>query len=121
MGEADEIKELAERLLTHPIPGSDVPTVTLLPGRVVDDPDLSVPSPPGARVVGSLIREPGWQMPRDIEVVLDAPGSEDRYSGSTRNSLGSAAGGLRRSSATVQAASCLDRRELVGYSGRAMT
>jgi hypothetical protein len=28
-------------------------------------------------MIGSLTREPGWQMPRDIEVVLDAPGSED--------------------------------------------
>ncbi len=78
MGEADEIRELAERLLTHLIPGSDVPTITLLPGRGPDDPDLSVPSPPGARIIGSLIREPGWQLPRDIEVVLDAPGSEDQ-------------------------------------------
>jgi hypothetical protein len=77
MGEADEIRELAERLLTHLIPGRDVPTITLLPGRTPDDPDLSVPSPPGARVIGSLIREPGWQMPRDVEVVLDAPGSEE--------------------------------------------
>ena len=75
MGEADDIRELAERLLT---PGRAVPTVTLLPGRGPDDPDLSVPSPPGARLIGSLIREPGWQMPRDIEVVVDAPGSEDR-------------------------------------------
>jgi hypothetical protein len=77
MGEADEIRELAERLLTHLIPGRDVPTITLLPGRTPDDPDLSVPSPPGARVIGSLIREPGWQMSRDVEVVLDAPGSEE--------------------------------------------
>lgn len=76
MGEADEIRELAERLLTHLVPGSAVPTTTLLPGRLPDDPDLSVTSPPGARVIGSLIREPGWQLPRDIEVVVDAPGSE---------------------------------------------
>src|SRR3989442_14533590 len=78
MGEADGIRELAERLLTHLIPGSDVPTITLLPGRTSDDPDLSVASPPGARIIGSLIREPGWQMPRDIEVVLDAPGDEEQ-------------------------------------------
>lgn len=77
MGEADEIRELAERLLTHLIPGNAALTVTLLPGRTPDDPDLSVASPPGARVIGSLIREPGWQLPRDIEVVLDAPGSEE--------------------------------------------
>jgi hypothetical protein len=77
MGEADEIRELAERLLTHLIPGGDVPTITLLPGRLPDDSDLSVPTPPGARIIGSLIREPGWQLPRDIEVVLDAPGGED--------------------------------------------
>ena len=77
MGEADEIRELAERLLTHLIPGNVVPTITLLPGRTPDDPDMGVPSPPGARVIGSLIREPGWQMPRYVEVVLDAPGREE--------------------------------------------
>src|SRR5712692_4762001 len=77
MGEADEIRELAERLVTHLIPGGAVPSITLLPGRVPDDPDLNVASSPGARVIGSLIREPGWQLPRDIEVVLDAPGSEE--------------------------------------------
>lgn len=77
MGEADEIRELAERLFTHAIPGNAIPTITLLPGRVPDDEDLSVPSPSGARIIGSLIREPGWQRPRDIEVVVDAPGSEE--------------------------------------------
>jgi hypothetical protein len=36
MGEADEIRELAERLLTHMIPGTELPTITLLPGRTPD-------------------------------------------------------------------------------------
>ena len=85
MGEADAIRELAERLLSPPAP--DGPHhVRLLAGRLPED--VALPIPGDARLLGSLVREPGYQTDRDIEVVLDAPGNEEQLLGFFDESLG---------------------------------
>jgi hypothetical protein len=70
--QADEIRELAERLLSHAGPGGQH-RVRLIVGALPDGLDLPIPLK--ARLIGSLVREPGWQTDRDIEVVLDTAGS----------------------------------------------
>jgi hypothetical protein len=72
LSEVDQVRELAERFLSHSAPGDDH-RVRLQVGALPDRMDL--PIPPGARLIGSLVREPGWQSDRDIEVVIDTTGS----------------------------------------------
>lgn len=85
MGEAADVQELAERLLSHPGPDG-AHEVRLLPGRLPDNVNLPLPS--GARLIGSLVREPGYQTDRDIEVILDAPLSEDELLAFYEQALG---------------------------------
>jgi hypothetical protein len=76
MGEK-ELRELAERVLAHPMPFGEVPKVQLLEGQLPGEPELRI-APAGARVIGTVIREPGHETDRDYEIVLDAPGGEDQ-------------------------------------------
>lgn len=93
MAEDSAIRELAERLLAHPISFGPMPTVRLLPGELPESPELSL-MPPGARVIGTLVREPGFETERDYEVVLDAPGNEKEIIGFYEKRLGEL--GLKR-------------------------
>jgi hypothetical protein len=68
--EADQIRDVAERFLSHPGSAADV---RLTIGKLPDG--FNLPMPPGARLIGSLVREPGYRTDRDIEIILDAPGS----------------------------------------------
>jgi hypothetical protein len=77
-GPAAQVQELAERLLAAPFPGPPGPqetTVRLLPGQVPDDLPFALALPPGARVVGSMVRSGGPLS--GVTVVLDAPGTRD--------------------------------------------
>lgn len=80
------LRELAERLLTPPVPvppGVMLPPVRLLPGALPPDLPVTPPLPPGARLIGSVVRpvlfgKPGVTGPEvgeGIEVVLDVPGT----------------------------------------------
>lgn len=74
--EAAALRELAGRFLTQPGAGPGTPgqSADLLPGQLPADLPLTLPQPPGARLVGSVVRRRGgstllW------DVILDAPGA----------------------------------------------
>jgi len=74
--EAAALRELAGRFLTQPGAGPGTPgqSADLLPGQLPADLPLALPLPPGARLVGSVVRRRGgstllW------DVILDAPGA----------------------------------------------
>src|SRR5258708_1518979 len=69
------IMTLAQRLLTPPGSAS---APRLLPGQLPSDLPLSLPTPPGARVVGSLVRDLGGVT---FDIVLDVPGAAGAASG----------------------------------------
>lgn len=73
VGEADDLRDLAERLLTHRSPDG-AHHAQLLLGSLPEG--LSLPMPREGRLIGSLVRQPGWQTDRDVEIVVEAPGSE---------------------------------------------
>jgi len=74
-----QVQELAERLLAMPYPvptgQQPSPTVQLLPGQVPDALPFTLTLPPGARVVGSMVRSGGPIA--GTTVVLDAPGTRE--------------------------------------------
>ncbi|HLH26377.1 MAG TPA: hypothetical protein VK066_27980 [Chloroflexota bacterium] len=78
-GPTSPVEELAERLLAMPYPGptgqQPAPTVQLLPGQVPDALPFTLTLPPGARVVGSMVRSGGPLA--GTTVVLDAPGTRE--------------------------------------------
>ncbi len=87
-GDAALLEELAERVIALPYPSNVpalavLPTVRLLPGHVPADLPLDLPLPPGARLIGSVVREqpvrPGEPGPfgPGTTVVLDAPGDRE--------------------------------------------
>lgn len=67
------LQELAERLLAFPTPTGQAAGIQLLPGQVTDQLPLNLALPPGARVVGSLVRNAGAPT-ASLSVVLDVPG-----------------------------------------------
>ncbi len=74
--EAAALRELAGRFLIQPGAGPGTPgqSADLLPGQLPADLPLALPLPPGARLVGSVVRRRGgsallW------DVILDAPGA----------------------------------------------
>jgi len=74
--EAVALRELAGRFLTQPGAGPGAPgqSADLLPGQLPADLPLALSQPPGARLVGSVVRRRGgstllW------DVILDAPGA----------------------------------------------
>jgi hypothetical protein len=75
MEKADRLQELAERLLSYPMGIDGRPQVAgLVPGRVADGLPLDLPLPPGAEVIGTLVRRHVGQELASAEVVLDASG-----------------------------------------------
>jgi len=82
-GDTGLLQELAERLLAVPVygPQGTPPRVQLLPGQLPSDLPLSLPLPPGARVVGSSVRQLDGPLPSNVTsvptatIVLDVPGS----------------------------------------------
>jgi hypothetical protein len=76
---APPVQELAERLLAMPYPlplgQQDAPSVELLPGQAPDDLPFALALPPGARLVGSMVRQGGPLS--GATIVLDAPGTAD--------------------------------------------
>jgi hypothetical protein len=80
------LRELAERLLGQPAPappGVMLPPVRLLPGELPPDLPITPPLPPGARLIGSVLRpvlygtptSPGPEVAEGVEIVLDVPQS----------------------------------------------
>jgi hypothetical protein len=91
-GDPSLLQELAERLIAVPFASmpSQIaqPTIQLLPGQMPSDLPLSLPLPPGARLVGSVVRTLPTNSPDDARaimgpfapgatVVLDVPGSRE--------------------------------------------
>jgi hypothetical protein len=70
-----ETWELAQRLLALPYVGAggQAPTLQLLPGQLPADLPLTVPIPPGGRLVGTVVR--ASSNGNNVDVVLDAPGT----------------------------------------------
>ena len=83
------LEELAERLLvpTFSPPGQPPPRVELLPGALPPNLPVSVPMPPGSRLIGSAVRTsigpPGTQ----TDIVLDVPGQAATVFGVLRDAL----------------------------------
>ncbi len=75
---ADEtlLRELAERLLSPGAgpPGQPIPTPHLLPGELPDDLPLTLPEPPGARLLGSVARRADGTL-FGADIIYDAPGT----------------------------------------------
>ena len=80
--DAAMLRELAERLLIPPYPGPpgvDLPPARLLAGAIPADLPLELPFPPGARLIGSVVRPSlsggpaGPMVGEGVEVVLDTP------------------------------------------------
>ncbi|HZT06508.1 MAG TPA: hypothetical protein VFC51_05720 [Chloroflexota bacterium] len=83
------LRELAVRLLDQQYAyGSATTTaqerVQLLPGRLPDDPSLALPTPPGGRLIGSMVRPAqqvgpgGTTTSREtVSIVYDVPGTPD--------------------------------------------
>lgn len=79
------VRELAERLLSPPVPfapgGGEAPRAQLLPGALPADLPVQLPQPAGGRLLGSVVRplpRPGPAGPvpsASIEVVYDVPGA----------------------------------------------
>ncbi len=88
-GSADQLRELAQRLIALPFvtvgtlsplsvtPNPQAPTAELLPGQLPGDLPLTVPVPPGGRLVGSAVRRLEGRA-LSFEVVLDAPGTSEQ-------------------------------------------
>lgn len=74
----DAVRTLAVRFLAPSGSGPNgMPqTVELLPGAVPGDLPLMVPQPPGANLIGSMVRKLGGA-PLSWEIALDASGSQD--------------------------------------------
>jgi hypothetical protein len=73
--DANDWKELAERLLHHPYPGGPSRAAEVLLHRLPDDFPANVPVPHDWRLLGSKIYGQGGR-PWTIEAVLDAQGAE---------------------------------------------
>ena len=73
---ADQLRELATRLLTPPYggPTGQAETVSLLPGQLPNDPAFDLSVPPGGRVVGSAVYAAGGTTAA-VDIVVDAPGN----------------------------------------------
>jgi hypothetical protein len=70
------LRELAERLLSQTAgpPGQPIPTPQLLPGALPDDLPLTLPVPPGGRLLGSVARRADGTL-FTADIVYDAPGA----------------------------------------------
>ena len=75
------LRELAERLLGSPYPGPpsvELPPARLLPGAIPADLPLMLSLPPGARLIGSVVRPTlsggpaGPAVSESVEIVLDS-------------------------------------------------
>lgn len=71
------IEDLAERLLTYPYSPTGLPQVArILPDEIPSGLPLDPPTPPGAVLLGSLVRTSDQQL-ASAEVILDAPGDAE--------------------------------------------
>lgn len=71
-GDEAKYHELAERLLNFGYGPTGPTSITLLPGALPTDPQVTLPNVNGARLVGSAVRIRGTD--RTADIVLDAPG-----------------------------------------------
>jgi hypothetical protein len=71
-GDEARYHELAERLLNFGYGPTGSTTITLLPGALPTDPQVTLPNVNGARLVGTAVRVRGTD--RTADIVLDAPG-----------------------------------------------
>jgi hypothetical protein len=78
------LRELAERLLAPPMmygPSSELESlIKLLPGQLPDDYLLAIPTPPGGRLIGTLLRGYGEASPDALSatvIVFMANGSSE--------------------------------------------
>jgi hypothetical protein len=72
--EAEDVKELAQRLLSHPHP--EGPTSIELFVRRIPDAWGAIPAPPGSRLLGSALHSRRGQ-PTQVEAVYDADGDSE--------------------------------------------
>jgi hypothetical protein len=71
-GDEARYHELAERLLNFGYGPTGSTSITLLPGALPTDPQVTLPNVNGARLVGTAVRVRGTD--RTADIVLDAPG-----------------------------------------------
>jgi hypothetical protein len=71
-GDEAKYHELAERLLNFGFGPTGPTSITLLPGALPTDPQVTLPNVNGARLVGSAVRVRGTD--RTADIVVDAPG-----------------------------------------------
>lgn len=71
-GDEARYHELAERLLSFGYGPTGPTSVTLFPGALPTDPQVTLPNVNGARLIGTAVRLRGTD--RSADIVLDAPG-----------------------------------------------
>lgn len=86
---SDDLAELAARLLAppYPMPDGSTQTATLHPGALPPNAGFDLPIPPGAHIVGSVLRQRTNANP-SFDAVLDVPGSADDVTSFYERELG---------------------------------
>jgi len=85
----DDLAELAARLISppYPMPDGSTQTATLHPGALPPNAGFDLPIPPGAHLVGSVLRQRTNANP-SFDTVLDVPGSADDVTSFYERELG---------------------------------
>ncbi len=85
----DDLAELAARLISppYPMPDGSTQTVTLHPGALPPNAGFDLPIPPGAHLVGSVLRQRTNANP-SFDAVLDVPGNADDVTSFFERELG---------------------------------
>jgi hypothetical protein len=86
---SDDLAELAARLIAppYPMPDGSTQTVTLHPGALPPNTGFDLPIPPGAHLVGSVLRQRTNANP-SFDAVLDVPGNADNVTSFYERELG---------------------------------
>jgi len=85
----DDLAELAARIISPPyvMPDGSTQTATLHPGALPPNAGFDLPIPPGARLIGSVLRQRTNANP-SFDTVLDVPGSADDVTSFYERELG---------------------------------
>jgi hypothetical protein len=85
----DDLAELAARLISppYPMPDGSTQTATLHPGALPPNAGFDLPIPPGAHLVGSVLRQRTNANP-SFDTVLDVPGNVDDVTSFYERELG---------------------------------
>src|SRR5438477_9347085 len=85
----DDLAELAARLISppYPMPDGSTQTATLHPGALPPNAGFDLPIPPGARLIGSVLRQRTNANP-SFDTVLDIAGTADDVTSFFERELG---------------------------------